>query len=112
MRDKVSTAFGQSSAVTPIQQLQAATAIANNGKMMKPYVIDHVVDSDKNKTIYQNKPEQVGQPISAKTAKEVRELLGKVVTSEKERGSRTRSKDLMSPEKPVRRKLPEKTADI
>ena len=54
--------------------------------MMKPYVIDHVVDSDKNKTIYQNKPEQVGQPISAKTAKEVRELLGKVVTSEKGTG--------------------------
>ncbi|MBU8582480.1 penicillin-binding protein [Bacillus paralicheniformis] len=86
LRDKVSTAFGQSSAVTPIQQLQAATAIANNGKMMKPYVIDHVVDSDKNKTIYQNKPEKVGQPISAKTAKEVRDLLGKVVTSDKGTG--------------------------
>ncbi|GAA3323076.1 hypothetical protein GCM10020331_045500 [Ectobacillus funiculus] len=29
---KVTTAFGQGSTVTPIQQIQAATAIANNGK--------------------------------------------------------------------------------
>ncbi|MEC3606989.1 penicillin-binding protein [Bacillus glycinifermentans] len=86
LRDKVSTAFGQSSAVTPIQQLQAATAIANNGKMVKPYVIDHIVDPDDKKTVLQNKPKQVGQPISAKTAKEVRDLLGKVVTSKKGTG--------------------------
>ncbi len=85
-RDKVSTAYGQASAVTPIQQLQAATAIANNGKMMKPYVIDHVVDPDQKKTVLQNKPEQVGQPISADTAKEVRKLLRQVVTSEKGTG--------------------------
>ncbi|KAA6452965.1 penicillin-binding protein [Bacillus swezeyi] len=85
-RDKVSTAYGQASAVTPIQQLQAATAIANNGKMMKPYVIDHVVDSDNKKTVLQNKPKKVGQPISAETSKEVRELLGNVVTSEKGTG--------------------------
>ncbi|ASB89727.1 penicillin-binding protein [Bacillus sonorensis] len=85
-RDKVSTAYGQASAVTPIQQLQAATAVANNGKMMKPYVIDHVVDPDSNKTVLQNKPKKVGQPISAKTAKEVRDLLGNVVTSKKGTG--------------------------
>ncbi|MCI3987969.1 penicillin-binding protein, partial [Bacillus vallismortis] len=69
------------SAVTPIQQLQAATAIANDGKMMKPYVIDHIVDPDKDKTIYQNKPESAGTPISASTAKKVRDILGEVVTS-------------------------------
>ncbi|MDA1475649.1 penicillin-binding protein [Bacillus changyiensis] len=86
LRDKVSTAFGQSSAVTPIQQLQAATAIANDGKMMKPYVIDHIVDPDDKKTVLQNQPKIVGQPISENTAKEVRELLGEVVTSEKGTG--------------------------
>ena len=37
--EKVTTAFGQGTAVTPIQQIQAATAIANGGKMMKPYVL-------------------------------------------------------------------------
>lgn len=49
--------------------------------MMKPYVIDHIVDPDKDKTIYQNKPESAGTPISASTAKKVRDILGEVVTS-------------------------------
>ncbi|MCY8132111.1 penicillin-binding protein 2B, partial [Bacillus spizizenii] len=80
--DKASTAYGQASAVTPIQQLQAATAIANDGKMMKPYVIDHIVDPDTKKTIYQNKPQSAGTPISADTAKKVRNILGDVVTSD------------------------------
>lgn len=80
--DKASTAYGQASAITPIQQLQAVTAIANNGKMMKPYVIDHIVDPDTKKVVKQTKPEQVGTPISADTAKKVRNLLGEVVTSD------------------------------
>ncbi|MCY7673347.1 hypothetical protein MH064_18925, partial [Bacillus altitudinis] len=29
--DKASTAYGQASAITPIQQIEAATAIANGG---------------------------------------------------------------------------------
>ncbi|PAD65707.1 penicillin-binding protein [Bacillus siamensis] len=80
--DKASTAYGQASAITPIQQLQAVTAIANNGKMMKPYVIDHIVDPDSKKVVKQTKPEQAGTPISADTAKQVRNLLGEVVTSD------------------------------
>lgn len=80
--DKASTAYGQASAVTPIQQLEAATAVANDGKMMKPYVIDHIVDPDTKKTVYQNKPESAGTPISASTAKNVRDILGDVVSSD------------------------------
>ncbi|MEK5443230.1 penicillin-binding protein [Fredinandcohnia sp. FSL W7-1320] len=78
--DKVSTAFGQASSVTPIQQVQAATAIANGGKMMKPYIVDKIVDPDTNKTIVDHEPKVAGQPVSAKTAKHVLDLLGKVVT--------------------------------
>lgn len=78
--DKVSTAFGQASSVTPIQQVQAATAIANGGKMMKPYVVDKIVDPDTNKTVVDHEPKVAGQPVSAETAKHVLNLLGKVVT--------------------------------
>ncbi|MGM7720268.1 penicillin-binding transpeptidase domain-containing protein [Metabacillus sp. Hm71] len=81
-RDRVTTAFGQASAVTPIQQIQAATAIANNGKMMKPYVIDKIVDTDNNEIVKQTKPKVVGQPISEKTATEVLNILETVVSSE------------------------------
>ncbi|MCF6137008.1 penicillin-binding protein [Pseudalkalibacillus berkeleyi] len=78
--DKITTAFGQGSAITPIQQIQAATAIANGGKMMKPYVIEKMVDPSTKKAIQNAKPTVVGEPISSDTAKEVRDLLRTVVT--------------------------------
>lgn len=77
--DQVSTAFGQASSITPIQQIQAATAIANGGVMMKPYVIDKIVNPDTNKIIQDHKPEVAGNPISAPTAKKVLDLLERVV---------------------------------
>jgi penicillin-binding protein 2B len=88
--DKVTTAFGQGTAITPIQQIQAATAVANDGKMMKPHVIDKIVDSNTGKTIKQTEPEVTGTPISAETAKEVRDILETVISSPKGTGSRYR----------------------
>ncbi|WP_227935721.1 penicillin-binding transpeptidase domain-containing protein [Alkalihalobacillus deserti] len=79
--DAAATSFGQGTAVTPIQQIQAATAIANNGKMMKPYIVDRIVNPDTNETMKKNEPEVVGEPISKETAVRVRDLLGQVVTS-------------------------------
>ncbi|MFB6466539.1 penicillin-binding transpeptidase domain-containing protein [Cytobacillus sp. Hz8] len=84
--EKATTAFGQGTAITPIQQIQAATAVANDGKMMKPHVVDKVVDPNTNKVIKQVEPEVAGQPISAATAKEVRDILETVITSKKGTG--------------------------
>ncbi|MED4037714.1 penicillin-binding protein [Niallia taxi] len=79
--EKITTAYGQGTALTPIQQIQAVTAIANDGKMVKPHVIDKIVDPNTNKVIKQVKTEVVDTPISADTAKEVRDILGTVITS-------------------------------
>src|SRR5699024_9724678 len=79
--DTAASAFGQATAVTPIQQIQAATAIANNGKMMKPYVVNQIVNSETKTVVEKKEPEVVGEPISEKTAKQVLGLLGEVVTS-------------------------------
>ncbi|WP_335960980.1 penicillin-binding transpeptidase domain-containing protein [Halalkalibacter kiskunsagensis] len=75
------TAYGQGTAVTPIQQIQAATAIANEGKMMKPYIIDRIVDPNSNTVVLKNEAEVVGEPISKETAAQVKDLLEGVVTS-------------------------------
>lgn len=80
--EKITTSFGQGTTVTPIQQMKAATAIANNGKMLTPYVIEKIVDSNTGKTIKKKSPEVVEQPISKETADHVKELLGTVVTGE------------------------------
>jgi penicillin-binding protein 2B len=81
--EKATTAYGQGTAITPIQQIQAATAVANNGKMMKPQVIDKIVNHDTGEIIKDIKPEVVSSPISAETAKEVRDILETVVTNKK-----------------------------
>jgi penicillin-binding protein 2B len=86
--EKITTSFGQGSTLTPIQQVQAATAIANDGKMMKPHVIRKVVDGNSNEVLIDRKPEVVGDPISAKTAKQVRDILETVITSPNGTGSR------------------------
>jgi penicillin-binding protein 2B len=84
--ERLTTAFGQGSTVTLMQMMQAGTAIANDGVMMRPYVIDKITDPNTDKVIKDQKPEENGSPISAKTAKEVRELLASTVTSEKGTG--------------------------
>ncbi|MFC7685512.1 penicillin-binding protein [Ureibacillus sp. GCM10028918] len=78
----VTTSYGQGSTVTPIQLVQAMTAIANDGEMMQPYVIDKIVDSTTGEVIKDEKPTVKGNPVSKETAKQVREILASTVTAE------------------------------
>src|SRR5690606_26705914 len=74
-------AFGQATSTTALQRVQAMTAITNDGKMMRPQVIDKIVAEDGE--ILQNyEPEVAGTPISKETAQRVREILRSTVTSE------------------------------
>ncbi|GHH96461.1 penicillin-binding protein [Neobacillus kokaensis] len=86
--EKITTAYGQGTAITPIQQIQAATAIANDGKMLKPHVVKKIVNHDTGKTIEETVPEVAGTPISEETAKKVRDYLETVVTSKNGTGGR------------------------
>lgn len=92
-QEKLTTAFGQGSTITPIQQMMAATAIANDGKMMKPYVVDKIVDPTNNKVMSETEAEVVGEPISAETADEVLDLLEEVVSGEEGTGKPYNLKD-------------------
>lgn len=80
--EKVTTSFGQGSAFTPIQLVQAATAIANDGKMMQPFIVQKAVDEATGKVVKEHKPKVVGTPISEQTAKQVRDTLERVVSGE------------------------------
>lgn len=91
--EKITTSFGQGSTMTPIQQMQAATAIANDGEMLQPYVIQSIVDSSTGDAIEENSPHVVGEPISGDTSEEVRRLLDDAVNSEDATGAKYRLDD-------------------
>ncbi|RTR32453.1 penicillin-binding protein [Robertmurraya yapensis] len=84
--DKITTGYGQGTAITAIQQIQAATAIAGNGTMLKPHIIERIVDPNTKETVEKTKPETAGKPISEDTAKKVREVLETVISSPKGTG--------------------------
>ncbi|KAA9007605.1 PASTA domain-containing protein [Paenibacillus spiritus] len=68
--------------VTPIQQLAAVSAVANGGKLMKPYVVKEI-DNPNNGEKTVTKPEVVRQVISEETAKKTGLYLEQVVADQK-----------------------------
>ena len=85
--DSISTTYGQSSATTMLQLIQAYTAIFGNGEMVKPYFIDKIVDTSLNAIVYQGTRTVVGTPIKKETAKQMQDLLRRVVSDEEGTGS-------------------------
>lgn len=70
--------FGQGVSVTPIGLLSALSSVANDGVMMKPYIVDKIVDSQTNKEkIFSSKEE--GTLISKENSQLVSEMLTKAV---------------------------------
>ena len=91
--EKLRTSFGQGSTSTPIQQMKAASAIVNEGKMLQPYIIQKIVDSNSGEIIEENAPNVVGEPISEDTAKQMINLLDSVVNSKDGTGKPYRLED-------------------
>jgi cell division protein FtsI/penicillin-binding protein 2 len=70
-------AIGQGVAATALQVLNAYCTIANDGYMMKPFVVRQVSDASGEIT-YAREPEVVRQVIPATTARTMQHLLGRV----------------------------------
>lgn len=75
------SSFGQSTTVTPVQMLQAETAILNQGNMLEPYYVKSIQNKESNETIKKGEKKVVGNPISKDTAKKTMTELDKVVNS-------------------------------
>lgn len=70
--DLGTNSFGQGISVTPIQMMMAASAVANEGKMVVPHIVRSFVD---NGNQYDINTQIAGQPISAATARLLSEML-------------------------------------
>jgi stage V sporulation protein D (sporulation-specific penicillin-binding protein) len=73
-----SASFGQTNSVTPIEVCTGLCAIANGGKLMKPYIVSEIKDTEGN-TISKTQPTVVRQVISEETSKTVCTMMRSVV---------------------------------
>ena len=77
--------FGQGIAVTPLQMVTAVGAIANSGQLMKPYIVDEIIDGKK---ITKRKPKAIRSVISPSAAA----MLSTMMVSVVENGYGSRAK--------------------
>jgi peptidoglycan glycosyltransferase len=69
------TGYGQGELqITPLYMAMLAQTIANDGTMMKPYIVDRAVDPAGN-VLYQAQPTPLRVPIGAPTARTMRALM-------------------------------------
>ncbi len=73
----MTAAFGQGIAVTPLQLINAYSAIANGGKLMKPYVVEKIIKEGGEEVV--TKPEIISIPFSEKTSAKLKTMLVGVV---------------------------------
>lgn len=65
-------------AVTPLQMAMVTQAVANNGEMMRPYLVEKVLDAD-NRERSTTKPRSLGKPITAQVAAALQDMMLAVV---------------------------------
>jgi cell division protein FtsI/penicillin-binding protein 2 len=76
LSDLGTNSFGQGIAVTPLQMANAVAAIANDGKLMRPYVVAARIADGK---VQVTQPTIIGEPIQASTAHTLTQVLVEVV---------------------------------
>lgn len=70
--------FGQGITTTPIQTLQALSLVANDGIMIKPYIVDKIVDAN-GKTTYEGERTEIGRVASSSSVNKMQDLMYDVV---------------------------------
>ena len=74
----VTASFGQGLAVTPLQLACAYAAIANDGVLMRPYLVREILNAE-GKVVEAYGPQRLWQAVRSDTAQRVLEMMEKVV---------------------------------
>ncbi|MEU3984816.1 penicillin-binding protein 2 [Streptomyces sp. NPDC026672] len=73
------SSIGQfNTAATPLQMAMVASAVANDGKLMKPYMVDKLQSSTLD-TVAQTEPEEMSQPLSSNNAQILQSMMETVI---------------------------------
>lgn len=80
--DAASATFGQAITITPIQMVQALTAISNDGKLLRPYIVSKIVDSNTKKVKQEEMAEVIDVVSDANNISKIKELMKSVVCND------------------------------
>jgi len=72
--DLANISFGQGVSLSTIQLVSALSAIANGGNLMKPYLVEQILD-DNGTVVQKFEPQVVRRVVSAETARKVTKML-------------------------------------
>ncbi|MEU5881071.1 penicillin-binding transpeptidase domain-containing protein [Spirillospora sp. NPDC047279] len=70
-----------SNSATPLHMAMVAAAAANNGKIMKPYLVQKVISGDDGGTVQDADPKQFGQAMPGDNADQLADMMREVVRS-------------------------------
>ena len=73
--------FGQGITTTPIQNIQALTSLTNEGVMLKPYLVEKIVDPDTEEVVYEGKRTEVDTVASVTTVNKIKDLMWETVNT-------------------------------
>ncbi|KUN10383.1 penicillin-binding protein [Streptomyces yokosukanensis] len=73
------SSIGQfNTAATPLQMAMVASAVANDGKLMKPYMVDKLQSSNVD-TVEQTEPQEMSRPLTSANAQVLQDMMQTVV---------------------------------
>ncbi|MGD8366213.1 MAG: penicillin-binding protein 2 [Desulfobacterales bacterium] len=79
--DQCAIAFGQGVSVTAVQLAAATAAIANDGVLMRPYIVQAVTDKN-GRIVRRQDPKPVRRAVSSKVARQLRRMMTRVVSED------------------------------
>ena len=71
--------FGQGITTTPIQNIQAMTALTNDGMLLKPYIVEKIVDPETGEVILENERKEKERVASTETVQKMLQLMDDAV---------------------------------
>lgn len=79
--------FGQGITTTPMQNIQALTSLTNDGMLLKPYLVEKIVDPSTGELIFEGKRKEIERVASTATVEKMKALMDETVNGQGNTGA-------------------------
>lgn len=79
--------FGQGITTTPMQNIQALTSLTNDGMLLKPYLVEKIVDPKTGEIIFEGKRKEIERVASTETVEKIKALMDETVNGQGNTGA-------------------------